>query len=214
MATFQSKRFRGSADASRLGARYRVLMSKHPFLTFGLPFVAVVVAGSFVLTPATAIRYERHDRKVRQMTREEELGIRRGARRVDMKDEYYVSGPVGGAAWRGRARQGLTARRSGWQGETWTTGSRSGWSGCRARATASCDERAAEPGLLRASSAGLVKRPGEGVAASCDGVPAARQVLQATMPLCRPPHGRREGRDGGLPAKEAAKEGEEGGNKI
>lgn len=66
-------------------------MNKHPFAMFGLPFLAVVVAGSFVLTPATAIRYERHDRKVRQMTKEEEFGVRRAARKVDMKEEYYVS---------------------------------------------------------------------------------------------------------------------------
>lgn len=45
-----------------------------------------------MLTPATAVRYEKHDRKVRQMTKEEELGVRRGGRRVDMRDEYYVSG--------------------------------------------------------------------------------------------------------------------------
>lgn len=91
MPTFQNKTFRSSADANKLGMRYRALMSKHPFLTFGLPFIAVIVAGSFVLTPATAIRYEKHDRKVRQMTKEEELNVRRAARKVDMKEEYYVS---------------------------------------------------------------------------------------------------------------------------
>ena len=91
MPTFQNNKFRGSGDASRAGVRYRALMNKRPFLTFGLPFVFVVVAGSFVLTPATAIRYERHDRKVRQMTKEEELSVRRAARKVDMKEEYYVS---------------------------------------------------------------------------------------------------------------------------
>jgi len=90
MPTFQSNKFRGAGDAGRFGMRYRALMNKHPFLTFGLPFMAVVIAGSFVLTPATAIRYERHDRKVRQMTKEEELGVRRSARKVDMKEEYYV----------------------------------------------------------------------------------------------------------------------------
>ncbi|KXX79245.1 Cytochrome c oxidase assembly protein cox16, mitochondrial, partial [Madurella mycetomatis] len=49
----------------------------------------VIVAASFVLTPATAIRYERHDRKVRQMTREEELGVGKGGRKVDIREEYY-----------------------------------------------------------------------------------------------------------------------------
>ncbi|EKG19993.1 Cytochrome c oxidase assembly protein COX16 [Macrophomina phaseolina MS6] len=64
-------------------------MQKHPFLLFGLPFIATMVAGSFFLTPATALRYERHDRKIRQMTREEELGIGKDRRKVDMKEEYY-----------------------------------------------------------------------------------------------------------------------------
>lgn len=91
MGAFQNKTFRASADAGKIGMKYRALMAKHPFLAFGLPFIAVIVAGSFVLTPATAIRYEKHDRRVRQMTKEEELNVRRGARKVDMKEEYYVS---------------------------------------------------------------------------------------------------------------------------
>ncbi|EQL01737.1 Cytochrome c oxidase assembly protein COX16 [Ophiocordyceps sinensis CO18] len=89
MPTFQSKRFRPAGDGSKLGMRYRALVSKRPFLSFGLPFLAVIVAGSFVLTRATAIRYERQDRKVRKLTKDEELGVRRSARKVDMKEEYY-----------------------------------------------------------------------------------------------------------------------------
>lgn len=54
--------------------------------------MAIIVAGSFILTPATAIRYERHDKKVRMMTREEELGLNKGSRRnVNLQEEYYVS---------------------------------------------------------------------------------------------------------------------------
>ncbi|KPM36161.1 hypothetical protein AK830_g10402 [Neonectria ditissima] len=86
---FQSKRFRSAAEMNSFGMRYRRIMNKHPFLLFGLPFISVIVAGSFVLTPATAVRYERYDRKVRQMTKEEELNVRRSARKVDMKEEYY-----------------------------------------------------------------------------------------------------------------------------
>ena len=48
-----------------------------------------MVAGSFFLTPATAVRYEKHDRKVRQLSKEEELGIGKAGRKVDMKEEYY-----------------------------------------------------------------------------------------------------------------------------
>lgn len=44
-----------------------------------------------MLTPATAIRYEKNDRKVRQMTREEELSVGKNKRKVDIREEYYVS---------------------------------------------------------------------------------------------------------------------------
>ncbi|KAI8627884.1 cytochrome c oxidase assembly protein COX16-domain-containing protein [Xylariaceae sp. FL1651] len=89
MAVFQSKKYRGAADAGTFAAKYRAVMAKHPFLLFGLPFMSIIVAGSFVLTPATAVRYEKHDRRVRQMTRDEELGIGKGGRKVNIKDEYY-----------------------------------------------------------------------------------------------------------------------------
>lgn len=48
-----------------------------------------MVAGSFFLTPATAVRYERHDRRVRQVSKEEELGIGKDRRKVDINEEYY-----------------------------------------------------------------------------------------------------------------------------
>ncbi len=94
MGVFQNRKYRpsGGSSSNSFGARYRALMAKRPFLLFGLPFLSVIVAASFVLTPATAIRYERHDRKVRQMTREEELGVGRAGsgRKVDIREEYYV----------------------------------------------------------------------------------------------------------------------------
>jgi hypothetical protein len=43
-----------------------------------------------MLTPATALRYERYDRKNQQITQEDAMGLRRERRKVDMKDEYYV----------------------------------------------------------------------------------------------------------------------------
>lgn len=89
MPTFQSKRFRPASYSNTLAARYRAGLNKHPFLLFGFPFLATVVAGSFFLTPATAIRYEKHDRKVRQLSKDEELGLGKDRRRVDMKEEYY-----------------------------------------------------------------------------------------------------------------------------
>jgi cytochrome c oxidase assembly protein subunit 16 len=91
MAVFASRKFRGAAEAGTFAAKYRGLMAKRPFLMFGLPFMSIIVAGSFVLTPATAVRYEKHDRRVRQMTKEEALGVGKAGRKVNMKDEYYVS---------------------------------------------------------------------------------------------------------------------------
>lgn len=91
MPTFGSKKFRPSSYDNTLPARYRAALAKHPFALFGLPFVATMLLGSFFLTPATALRYERHDRKVKTMTEEEKLGIGKDRRRIDMKEEYYVS---------------------------------------------------------------------------------------------------------------------------
>lgn len=93
MTIFQAKKFQSAAEIGTFAAKYRALMAKRPFLLFGLPFMAVIIGGSFVLTPATAVRYESHDRRVRQVTREEELGIGKSARKFNIKDEYYVSAP-------------------------------------------------------------------------------------------------------------------------
>lgn len=90
MGAFQKNKYRSAADANTFAARYRAAMAKHPFLLFGLPFMAVIIGGSFVLTPATAIRYERHDRKVKMVSREDELGIGKAGRRVNMREEYNV----------------------------------------------------------------------------------------------------------------------------
>lgn len=86
---------------SPLAARYRTALKRRPFLLFGLPFIATMVAGSFFLTPATALRYERHDRKTRRVTREEALGIGKNRRKVDMREEYYVSRSVSLVRWGG-----------------------------------------------------------------------------------------------------------------
>ena len=90
MTSLPRKPFRPSSYSNTIGARYRAQLQKHPFALFGLPFIVTMVAGSFFLTPAAAIRYERHDKKVRRMTREEELDLGSNRRQVDMKEEYYV----------------------------------------------------------------------------------------------------------------------------
>ena len=86
MPAFQSNPFRSSnSSANTLGDRiaeaYRKRLAKHPFALFGLPFIALVVGASFILTPATALRYEKHDRKNRELTHTEamEMGLKGGA---------------------------------------------------------------------------------------------------------------------------------------
>ena len=90
MPTFSSRKFVGSANENTLGAFYRRHLAKHPFLLFGLPFIATIVAGSFFLTPATALRYEKHDMKVKTLSQDEALGLSKDRRKVDMNEEYYV----------------------------------------------------------------------------------------------------------------------------
>lgn len=90
MGVFQAKKFRPASSANTIASKYRASLAKHPFALFGLPFIVTMVAGSFFLTPATAIRYEKHDRRVSRLSKEEELGIGKNARKVDMKEEYYV----------------------------------------------------------------------------------------------------------------------------
>ncbi|KAF9697399.1 hypothetical protein EKO04_004888 [Ascochyta lentis] len=85
---FSSRSFRATLPNS-LAAKYRKALQKHPFALFGLPFLATIVAGSFMLTPATALRYERYDRKNQQITQEEAMGLGQNRRKVNMKDEYY-----------------------------------------------------------------------------------------------------------------------------
>jgi cytochrome c oxidase assembly protein subunit 16 len=86
MPTFQSKPFRAArarADtlSERIAVFYRRQVTNRPFLFFGLPFLTLIVGASFLLTPATALRYESHDRKHKQLTDQEtmQLGLRGGA---------------------------------------------------------------------------------------------------------------------------------------
>ncbi|KAF3036070.1 Cytochrome oxidase assembly [Didymella glomerata] len=85
---FSSKSFKATLP-NTLAAKYRKALQKHPFALFGLPFLATIVAGSFLLTPATALRYERYDRKNQQISQEEAMGLGQNRRKVNMKDEYY-----------------------------------------------------------------------------------------------------------------------------
>jgi cytochrome c oxidase assembly protein subunit 16 len=86
MAKFTSTKYKPNAS------QLKSSVHKHPFLLFGLPFVAMVIIGSFALTPATATRYEHFDKKSRRTEKKGAIDSSGVKRRVfDPREEYYVS---------------------------------------------------------------------------------------------------------------------------
>ncbi|KAK4684924.1 cytochrome c oxidase assembly protein subunit 16, partial [Tremellales sp. Uapishka_1] len=74
---------------SRAPSKLSTQLRRHPFLFFGLPFLSLVVASSFAMQEFTQTRYDYHGQKVRSMDKEEELGMSRERKRVDIREEYY-----------------------------------------------------------------------------------------------------------------------------
>ena len=100
---------------SERGEALRRAVRKRPFLLFGLPFIGIVVAGSFFLTPVTANRYDNFDRKRRWVEKQDafgKTGLQR--RKFDAREEYYVS------LWRPRR---LASCGADWFAETGCQGS-------------------------------------------------------------------------------------------
>src|SRR5271167_759240 len=69
--TFTRKRHRQSL----LTLWYQAKLRRSPFLFFGLPFLSIIVLGSYALSSFTTIRYERHDQKVKIATEEDLLKL-------------------------------------------------------------------------------------------------------------------------------------------
>lgn len=57
MPTFQSKPYRQSQALNPLVSKVK----KHPFLLFGLPFIGIIVGGSFALSQITQTRFDHRD---------------------------------------------------------------------------------------------------------------------------------------------------------
>lgn len=66
-------------------------LQRRPFVYFGLPFIGLVILSSYALEKFTTTRYDYQDTKVRSVTKEEELKMNKNRKRVDLKEEYYVS---------------------------------------------------------------------------------------------------------------------------
>lgn len=101
MPTFQSKPLgtpgaigsgKGSGHAGLSGAIARLTprVRRHPVLLFGMPFVLTIVAGSYGLSTLTQTRFDYNASKVQSVSKEEELGMRKDRRRIDIREEYYV----------------------------------------------------------------------------------------------------------------------------
>ncbi|KAG0229559.1 Cytochrome oxidase assembly [Actinomortierella wolfii] len=73
----------GSAD------KFSQAIKKRPVLFFGLPFVGVIVVGSFALAELTATKYNMHDNKTKAVSKEENLKLSKSRRRLDLQEEYW-----------------------------------------------------------------------------------------------------------------------------
>ncbi|WOO78834.1 Cytochrome c oxidase assembly protein COX16, mitochondrial [Vanrija pseudolonga] len=62
---------------------------RHPFMFFGLPFLSIVVVSSFALKTFTQTRYDLNDQKVQAVSKEDELGMSKERKKVDIREEYY-----------------------------------------------------------------------------------------------------------------------------
>lgn len=91
MPTFSNKPIgRSQSTFGTILARLTPQVRRHPVLMFGLPFVLTIVASSFGLSYMTQTRYDYNASKVKSMSKEEELGMRKDRRKIDIREEYYV----------------------------------------------------------------------------------------------------------------------------
>ncbi|KAL1929614.1 hypothetical protein VTP01DRAFT_1752 [Rhizomucor pusillus] len=85
MPTFQSKPYNKNSSFDVLAAKVK----RRPLLLFGLPFVTIIVAGSFGLAQLTQTRYDHRDMKVKQVAKEESLGMAKNRRKLSIQEEYW-----------------------------------------------------------------------------------------------------------------------------
>ena len=90
MPTFSSRPHAPSESTQRFQAILKSLR-KRPFLLFGAPFLSLMVVSSFALQNLTKTRYDYQSSKTSTMTMEEGLGMNKDRKRVDIREEYFVS---------------------------------------------------------------------------------------------------------------------------
>lgn len=88
MPTFDSKPLRKSNSVlARLAPQVR----RRPLLFFGFPFLVTIVGASFGLANLTQTRYDYNATKVQTISKEEELRMKKDRKRIDIREEYFVS---------------------------------------------------------------------------------------------------------------------------
>lgn len=114
MPPFPSNPYPSSSRRSKATFINRIIPSirRQPFLLFGLPFTLTIVTAAYGLSYLTQTRYEYNATKVSALSKEEELGMKRDRRKIDLREEYFKLG--GGT----RSGAGPTAGQSE-EGDAW-----------------------------------------------------------------------------------------------
>ncbi|THU93306.1 hypothetical protein K435DRAFT_194351 [Dendrothele bispora CBS 962.96] len=73
-------------------------ISKYPAL-FGIPFILIMVAASYGLTPLAQTRYDMHDQKVKQVSKEQELRLDKDRKKFDIREEYFKLSAAADEEW-------------------------------------------------------------------------------------------------------------------
>ncbi|KAI6045794.1 cytochrome c oxidase assembly protein COX16-domain-containing protein [Pisolithus marmoratus] len=90
MPTFQSN----PVNQSKLARTIR----RYPLL-FGVPFCLIIVGASFGMQAFTQTRYDLQDRKIKQISDEQALGLGRAKRKLDIREEYFKLSAVNDNDW-------------------------------------------------------------------------------------------------------------------
>ncbi|KAI9471018.1 MAG: cytochrome c oxidase assembly protein cox-16 [Benjaminiella poitrasii] len=85
MVKFQNKPYYDQGVFSPLVSKAK----QKPFLYFGLPFLTIMVAGSFGLSQLTQTKFDHRDRRHTQVKKEEALGMDRNRRKLSLQEEYF-----------------------------------------------------------------------------------------------------------------------------
>lgn len=96
MPTFSNRPIgRPQGRVGTLIARMTPQVRRHPVMMFGVPFIITIVASSYGLSYMTQTRYDYNSSKVQSVSKEEELGMRKDRRKIDIREEYFVRAIVG-----------------------------------------------------------------------------------------------------------------------